>query len=282
MVYLRARSYDSLLGRFTSPDPLLVPAKPGQPANPYAYVRNDPLNGTDPSGLRPLPPPPGPATALEAVANAATALAAQAATVSAAVGGAVRSITTAISEPAPRGRSGITYSVRQLSLPSLPVVGQYGVELAQLNLYLNNAQANAIANDLQLGDTTNAFLATGIATSAHLAVTQIAKSLGDDALKAMTEAAGEALEVGVVAMLVAWAYGEYIRQVNASGGNNGVIIHFFIWREWHRYPIPVLDTMIPLFHMSITSWGPWEPGGIPLTAFGIPVLSFPTPYVTAQ
>jgi RHS repeat-associated protein len=286
MVYLRARSYDSRLGRFTSPDPLLVPVKPGQPANPYSYAGNDPLNSTDPSGLRPLPQQSsGPATALESAANAARAVAAAAAAaaaVSAAVGDAMRTIEAALREVQPRGRTGLTFSTRQLSLPSLPVVGQFGVELAQLNLYLNNAQTNEVANDLQLGDTTGAFLGLGFAGAGHYAAGQIAKSLGSDAAKAAAEAAGEAMELGVAALVVAWAYGEYMKQVNARGGNNGVILHFFIWRAWHRSPIPLLDTMIPLFHMSITSWGPWEPGGIPVTVLGVPVFHVPTPYVTAQ
>ena len=46
--YLRARYYDSAIGRFLSKDPL-----PG--GNPYAYVGNNPVNFTDPSGLCPIP-----------------------------------------------------------------------------------------------------------------------------------------------------------------------------------------------------------------------------------
>jgi len=45
--YLRARYYDPNLGRFISPDPLR-----GSIAEPiYAYAMNDPVNGTDPTGL---------------------------------------------------------------------------------------------------------------------------------------------------------------------------------------------------------------------------------------
>ncbi len=48
--YALARSYSSNLGRFQSPDP--VEGDPGNPQtwNRYAYVGNDPINITDPSG----------------------------------------------------------------------------------------------------------------------------------------------------------------------------------------------------------------------------------------
>jgi len=50
-INLRARVYDSELGRFTSRDPLLSDSPvPGQDANPYLYAGNDPVNFTDPLG----------------------------------------------------------------------------------------------------------------------------------------------------------------------------------------------------------------------------------------
>ncbi len=50
MYYLRARHYDPEVGRFISRDPF--PGFDGSPQtqNPYAYVSNDPINATDPSG----------------------------------------------------------------------------------------------------------------------------------------------------------------------------------------------------------------------------------------
>ena len=53
MIYLRARAYDSSVGRFTTRDPVTPP--PGQAGtarsgNPYAYTGNDPVNFTDPTG----------------------------------------------------------------------------------------------------------------------------------------------------------------------------------------------------------------------------------------
>jgi RHS repeat-associated protein len=50
--YFGARYYGSALGRFTSPDKPLLDQFPENPQswNLYAYGRNNPLNGTDPSG----------------------------------------------------------------------------------------------------------------------------------------------------------------------------------------------------------------------------------------
>jgi RHS repeat-associated protein len=50
MIYLRARSYDSALGRLTTRDPVTPPPGSLRLANPYAYAGNDPLDLTDPSG----------------------------------------------------------------------------------------------------------------------------------------------------------------------------------------------------------------------------------------
>ena len=51
--FARARYYDSELGRFITPDPLLSSAYPTSPQswNRYSYVMNQPLNAIDPSGL---------------------------------------------------------------------------------------------------------------------------------------------------------------------------------------------------------------------------------------
>jgi hypothetical protein len=50
MIYLRARTYDTATGRFTTRDPASAVPQPGQPGNPYSYVGNDPLDRTDPRG----------------------------------------------------------------------------------------------------------------------------------------------------------------------------------------------------------------------------------------
>ncbi|MCG8504429.1 MAG: RHS repeat-associated core domain-containing protein, partial [Sphingomonadales bacterium] len=47
LYYVRARYYSPEIGRFLSPDPIGY----GDGLNMYAYVRNDPVNLTDPSGL---------------------------------------------------------------------------------------------------------------------------------------------------------------------------------------------------------------------------------------
>ena len=92
LIYLRARTYDAALGRFTTPDPATVVATPGQPVNPYAYASNDPLDRTDPLGERVVPPPGG------SIGDAASAsrdlTAAAAAATAAAITGAVGAIVT--------------------------------------------------------------------------------------------------------------------------------------------------------------------------------------------
>ncbi len=51
LVYLRARQYDPEVGRFASADPVLGSLGEPQTLNRYAYVSNNPLTSTDPSGL---------------------------------------------------------------------------------------------------------------------------------------------------------------------------------------------------------------------------------------
>lgn len=62
LIYLRARHYDPELGRFLGADPADGDPFDPQSFNSYAYAGNDPVNRTDPTGLRPgwLPPPPPP------------------------------------------------------------------------------------------------------------------------------------------------------------------------------------------------------------------------------
>ncbi|MCL4471289.1 MAG: RHS repeat-associated core domain-containing protein [Gammaproteobacteria bacterium] len=47
LIYYRARYYDPTIGRFISRDPAGMP----DGINQYAYVRNNPVNFTDPLGL---------------------------------------------------------------------------------------------------------------------------------------------------------------------------------------------------------------------------------------
>jgi RHS repeat-associated protein len=48
--HLGARLYDPTVGRFLSRDPLLIP-RTAATTNPYAFAMNDPVNGSDPSGM---------------------------------------------------------------------------------------------------------------------------------------------------------------------------------------------------------------------------------------
>jgi RHS repeat-associated protein len=47
---LGARIYNPVIGRFLSRDPLLIP-RTAATTNPYAFASNDPVNGSDPTGL---------------------------------------------------------------------------------------------------------------------------------------------------------------------------------------------------------------------------------------
>jgi RHS repeat-associated protein len=51
MYYFGARWYDAEAGRFASVDPLVADARNPQSLNAYSYVRNDPVNWVDPSGM---------------------------------------------------------------------------------------------------------------------------------------------------------------------------------------------------------------------------------------
>ncbi len=49
---LGAHIYDPVIGRFMSRDPLIIP-RTAATTNPYAFANNDPVNLSDPTGLRP-------------------------------------------------------------------------------------------------------------------------------------------------------------------------------------------------------------------------------------
>ncbi|HTG32899.1 MAG TPA: RHS repeat-associated core domain-containing protein [Thermoanaerobaculia bacterium] len=53
LIYLRARYYDPLLGRFLSRDPFAGKRYKPDTINPYVFVGNEPVNKFDPSGLCP-------------------------------------------------------------------------------------------------------------------------------------------------------------------------------------------------------------------------------------
>jgi RHS repeat-associated protein len=50
MIHMNGRVYDPIIGRFLSPDPFVQYPYKSQSYNRYAYVRNNPLKYTDPSG----------------------------------------------------------------------------------------------------------------------------------------------------------------------------------------------------------------------------------------
>ncbi len=51
LYYYRARYYDPKIGRFISEDPLPLRARKPRELDAYAYVANNPVNYSDPTGL---------------------------------------------------------------------------------------------------------------------------------------------------------------------------------------------------------------------------------------
>ncbi|BBM03558.1 RHS repeat-associated core domain-containing protein [Microbulbifer sp. GL-2] len=53
LIHMNGRAYDYNLGRFLSVDPVIQSPGNSQSLNPYSYIMNNPLAGTDPSGYTP-------------------------------------------------------------------------------------------------------------------------------------------------------------------------------------------------------------------------------------
>ncbi len=51
LIHMNGRVYDPQIGRFTSGDPMVSRPYSPQGWNRYAYVENNPLNSTDPTGF---------------------------------------------------------------------------------------------------------------------------------------------------------------------------------------------------------------------------------------
>jgi RHS repeat-associated protein len=52
LIHMNGRIYDFNIGRFLSVDPFLQFPENSQSANPYSYILNNPMSGTDPTGYR--------------------------------------------------------------------------------------------------------------------------------------------------------------------------------------------------------------------------------------
>ncbi|MCZ4338955.1 RHS repeat-associated core domain-containing protein [Shewanella colwelliana] len=52
LIHMNGRIYDFNVGRFLSVDPFLQFPENSQSANPYSYILNNPMSGTDPTGYR--------------------------------------------------------------------------------------------------------------------------------------------------------------------------------------------------------------------------------------
>jgi len=55
LIHMNGRAYDYQLGRFMSVDPFVQFPENSQSLNPYSYIMNNPLSGTDPSGFAAKP-----------------------------------------------------------------------------------------------------------------------------------------------------------------------------------------------------------------------------------
>ncbi|WJG07949.1 RHS repeat-associated core domain-containing protein [Aliiglaciecola sp. LCG003] len=49
---MNGRVYDYNLGRFMSVDPFIQMPESSQSTNPYSYIMNNPMAGTDPTGYK--------------------------------------------------------------------------------------------------------------------------------------------------------------------------------------------------------------------------------------
>ena len=57
LIHMNGRAYDYNLGRFTGVDPFIQFPLNSQSLNPYSYILNNPLSGTDPTGYKAKLPP---------------------------------------------------------------------------------------------------------------------------------------------------------------------------------------------------------------------------------
>ena len=119
LIHMNGRAYDPRLGRFLSVDPLIQTAD-NRGLNPYSYVQNNPLSGTDPSGY-----------AFQALIGAAAVIADTALTVVSLKEGietignhnADTSFGTAFADYAAVGADAAS-----LALPGIPGVGSLGLK----------------------------------------------------------------------------------------------------------------------------------------------------------
>jgi RHS repeat-associated protein len=310
LIYLRSRTYDAAVGRFTTRDPVLLPGGLTQPTAPYAYAGNDPLSQIDPLGSMYVSlgggtsAPTGVSNQVQSAANSATKNAlVDLADALTALENELRSLAQF------RGRSGITVSSSDYAAPNLPIVGQWGIQLAHLGVYLNDQQTAKLTTLLQLGLSVGAAVGAALTTALFAgggtlaAVRALNAALGAEAAlgtasaeagaAAATAAAVAALDVAIAGAIAAeltllvvdaGLIGIYIQQVNAQGGNMGVVLHFDLWRWWHTASTPVLSLPWTPFHPTLKAVGPWEFVRVPIIpGFGdMPTLSIPVGTVSPQ
>ncbi|HTZ23665.1 MAG TPA: RHS repeat-associated core domain-containing protein [Streptosporangiaceae bacterium] len=284
LIYLRSRTYDATVGRFTTRDPVLLPGGFTQPVAPYAYAGNDPLNLIDPLGsmfvsLGGTSAPTAASNQIQSAANSADKNAHVKPQDNAT---ALESELQNLAEV--RGWSGITARFSGYTTPSLPIVGQWGIQIAHLAVYLNNQQTMQLVANLQWGLSIQGTIVTWLAGGVSLAASVLTADRAANAALAAeaglgtataesgaavaTAAALTALDVAIAGAVIfvlegiaiaAYLEGQAIERVNAQGGNQGVVFRFVVWRWWHTAPVPIISLPWTPFHPSLVKEvSPWQ------------------------
>jgi RHS repeat-associated protein len=259
MLYLRARAYDTSLGRFTTHDAVSAPSAQQPPTNPYAYADNDPLDLADPLGAQagdPLTAPAG----LGVLAGLDVGLTAKAAAIISMIpagneGGQplLQGLSGVVAHYYPPVTETIDWSIfRYVPLP------RAGYQIAHFDVYLNDAQTMQFASDL--GNASGWYGAAGL--------------IG-----------GEIAEILGIISAELFLTSLYIQQLNQEGGNEGIYFDFYAYRTFVE--VPISFSWPWSFRYSRLSWSQWTYGGgitirVPGVSLSLTIPVLPPPYVWYQ
>lgn len=270
VINLRARAYDTRLGRFTTRDPVITPMTAGPAANPYAYAANDPLNAIDPLGTVLVAPLGGgnlqsPAPERHDAVHHATA--------------ALHASTRMVPNPPGTGRTG-TCRLYTTYLGFEAPVGEY-------ETYLSESDTQKLINYLELPATL-----PGMAVGAGVVVggTALGAKLGAAAL------GGIAWDLAIltVYLLGLVSVGKLLGLIDEQGGHRGITFTwlanpFAIPPSLGLNPFTTLPATLPAtFHSSgaILDGTPipyvwYQPASLPANLCAPPMLG-PTPEPALQ
>ena len=265
VINLRARAYDTRLGRFTTRDPIITPMTAGPAANPYTYAANDPLNAIDPLGTVLVAPLGGgnlqsPAPERHDAVHHATA--------------ALHASTRMVPNPPGTGRTGTcTLYTAPFGLGHEGFIVPFGLEH---ETYLSESDTQKLIHDLEL--ITQWPISEYILwPSGVLAV--LAVAVGET----VGTAVGFAL-VGLGLLLGEWeAVGHLLSLIDERGGHRGIT---FTWlaNPLGLPPVPGLPSAFPAtFNSSGAILGGtpipyvwYQPASLPANLCAPPMLR-PTP-----